>query len=67
MVASENVPNSIVVLNGSSNSTFPISFYSINESDVYMVFKNAGYRPLIAFELSRLCDNVYVYHNIYNL
>lgn len=30
-------------------------FYDINEADVYSVFKRAGYRSLLAFELSRLC------------
>lgn len=30
-------------------------FYSINEFDVYNVFKRLGYKPLLAFELARLC------------
>ena len=30
-------------------------FYSVNEADVYTVFVDAGYRPLLAFELARLC------------
>ena len=30
-------------------------FYSVNEIDVYSIFVNAGYRPLLAFELARLC------------
>jgi len=30
-------------------------FYSISEVDVYNIFKNMGYRPLLAFEFSRLC------------
>lgn len=30
-------------------------FYSINEVDVYKVFKGLGYKPLLAFELARLC------------
>lgn len=42
-------------------------FYSINESDVYMVFKNAGYRPLIAFELSRLCTTIRLPQHLHSL
>lgn len=30
-------------------------FYTLGESDVYRIFMNAGYRPLLAFELARLC------------
>lgn len=30
-------------------------FYSVSEADVYKVFVNAGYRPLLAFELARIC------------
>lgn len=30
-------------------------FYSINEVDVYKIFKGLGYKPLLAFELARLC------------
>lgn len=30
-------------------------FHALNESDVYQVFMKAGYRPLLAFELARLC------------
>lgn len=30
-------------------------FYSVSEADVYKVFENAGYRPLLAFELARIC------------
>lgn len=30
-------------------------FYSINEIAVYNVFKELGYKPLLAFELARLC------------
>ncbi|WP_373086119.1 reverse transcriptase family protein [Sneathiella sp.] len=30
-------------------------FHTLNESDAYRVFMNAGYRPLLAFELARLC------------
>lgn len=30
-------------------------FYCINEMDVFKVFLSAGYHPLIAFELSRIC------------
>jgi len=30
-------------------------FHAISEIDVYKIFLNIGYRPLLAFELSRLC------------
>lgn len=30
-------------------------FHSVSEDDVYRVFVDAGYRPLLAFELARLC------------
>jgi|SRR5690554_4293411 len=30
-------------------------FYSINEMGVYEVFRQLGYRPLLAFEMARLC------------
>lgn len=30
-------------------------FYSVNEIAVYNVFKGLGYKPLLAFELARLC------------
>lgn len=30
-------------------------FYSISEADVFKVFVGAGYRPLLAFELARIC------------
>ena len=30
-------------------------FYTIGEWDAYQVFTKAGYRPLLAFELARLC------------
>lgn len=30
-------------------------FHKLNESDAYRVFMNAGYRPLLAFEMARLC------------
>ena len=30
-------------------------FHAINESDAYSVFMKVGYRPLLAFELARLC------------
>ena len=33
-------------------------FYSINETNVYKVFVDAGYRPLLAFELSRICTTL---------
>ncbi len=30
-------------------------FFSINENSIYHIFKYAGYRPLLSFELARLC------------
>lgn len=30
-------------------------FFSINEADVFDVFVNLGYRPLLSFELARIC------------
>jgi RNA-directed DNA polymerase len=30
-------------------------FHDVSEVDVYKVFHSAGYRPLLAFELSRIC------------
>lgn len=30
-------------------------FHNVSEADVYSVFLNAGYRPLLAFELARIC------------
>ncbi len=30
-------------------------FYDISEIDCYKVFRNFGYRPLLAFELARIC------------
>ncbi|MDP1638801.1 MAG: reverse transcriptase family protein [Candidatus Nitrotoga sp.] len=30
-------------------------FYDVNEVDVFHIFKNIGYRPLLAFELARIC------------
>lgn len=33
-------------------------FYSINEISIYQVFLDAGYRPLLAFELSRICTTL---------
>ena len=33
-------------------------FYSVTESDVYEVFKNLGYRPLLAFEMARICTTL---------
>ena len=33
-------------------------FYSINETDVFKVFKGLGYRPLLAFELARICTTL---------
>ncbi|NUE65819.1 reverse transcriptase family protein [Snodgrassella sp. ESL0253] len=30
-------------------------FYSIDEIDIYNIFKDNGYRPLLAFELARIC------------
>ncbi|MCW8128689.1 reverse transcriptase family protein [Microbulbifer halophilus] len=33
-------------------------FYSVNEADVYRIFLNLGYRPLLAFELARVCTTL---------
>lgn len=30
-------------------------FYDVNEVDAFHIFKNIGYRPLLAFELARIC------------
>jgi RNA-directed DNA polymerase len=30
-------------------------FYDVSERDCFRVFKNLGYRPLLAFELARIC------------
>ena len=30
-------------------------FYDINEVDVFRIFRDIGYRPLLAFELARIC------------
>lgn len=30
-------------------------FYDVNEVDVFRIFQNIGYRPLLAFELARIC------------
>lgn len=33
-------------------------FYAINERRIYNIFKDNGYRPLLAFELARICTTV---------
>ncbi|ABZ75092.1 RNA-directed DNA polymerase [Shewanella halifaxensis HAW-EB4] len=33
-------------------------FYCINETDVYQFFVSLGYRPLLAFELARICTTL---------
>lgn len=33
-------------------------FYSVNEADVYRIFLDLGYRPLLAFELARICTTL---------
>jgi len=33
-------------------------FYSVSEADVFEVFAGLGYRPLLAFELARLCTTI---------
>lgn len=35
-------------------------FYSVNEADVYHVFLSLGYRPLVAFEMARLCTTTHL-------
>lgn len=39
-------------------------FYSVTEADAYAVFKDAGYRPLLAFELARLCTTTRLPENL---
>ncbi|WP_394183633.1 reverse transcriptase family protein [Marinomonas posidonica] len=33
-------------------------FYSVNEANVYKVFSELGYRPLLAFEMARICTTL---------
>jgi RNA-directed DNA polymerase len=33
-------------------------FYSVTETDVYYVFISLGYRPLLAFEMARICTTL---------
>ncbi|MDQ7733648.1 reverse transcriptase family protein [Halomonas sp. SpR1] len=33
-------------------------FHSIDESDVYSIFSGMGYRPLLAFEMARVCTTL---------
>jgi len=35
-------------------------FYDITESDVYKVFLDLGYRPLLSFEMARLCTTTHL-------
>ena len=35
-------------------------FYTISESDVYSVFAKIGYKPLLSFELARLCTTTFL-------
>jgi RNA-directed DNA polymerase len=35
-------------------------FHTIDESDVYHVFASLGYRPLLAFELARICTTTHL-------
>ena len=43
-------------------------FYSITEPAIYRIFAELGYKPLLAFELARLCTTVRLpkslYHNV---
>lgn len=38
-------------------------FYTIPESKIYTIFKNAGYKNLLAFELARLCTTIKLPHD----
>lgn len=42
-------------------------FYSINEYQVYKVFKNLGYTSLLSFELARICTTTRLPKTLYNL
>ncbi len=33
-------------------------FYSVNEANVYKIFSELGYRPLLAFEMARICTTL---------
>lgn len=35
-------------------------FYFINEKNIYTIFKDSGYRSLLAFELARLCTTTHL-------
>ena len=39
-------------------------FESIGERRVYFVFRNCGYQPLVAFELTRLCTRISTGHSV---
>jgi len=41
-------------------------FYSITEIDVYKVFRDLGYKKLLAFELARLCTTTHLPKKHYN-
>lgn len=42
-------------------------FYSISEKNVYAVFVRAGYRPLLAFELARICTTTHLPQSLHSL
>lgn len=39
-------------------------FYDITESDVYKIFLSLGYRPLLSFEMARLCTTTHLPRSI---
>lgn len=41
-------------------------FYTINEKNVYEIFCEYGYRPLLAFELARICTTTHLPRNLLN-
>lgn len=42
-------------------------FYDVTEIDVYRIFQRLGYRPLLAFELARLCTTTHLPHDLQRL
>ncbi len=42
-------------------------FYSINEYQVYKIFKDLGYTPLLSFELARICTTIRLPTNMHSL
>lgn len=42
-------------------------FYSVNEADSYKIFSDLGYRPLLAFEMARICTTLRLPKHLYHL